>query len=274
MQRSGILSDQTILGDCASLQFPVNPGKRHNFVPNPAGTVLASVRPGKEFLAPPQIVPLYVAENAAKSNGTSRDFELSLLEEDALKKLKGSTNYSVLGGAPQRASSLTQDARNRNLEQMAQIVPRLREQAVIERMGAPRPTPSIVRARINRAIALNYPATADTPPYGLVPPPYPPNPFPDPNLPPLPLGAHRPPGLPPGLPPGVRPPPGPPQSPLRTPSATTTPPTLSQRPGSAYSSPMSSLSPQLSQAEFADLFSQWSSAQTPSRGVSPQARGT
>ena len=190
MQRSGILSDQTILGDCASLQFPVNPGKRHNFVPNPAGTVLASVRPGKEFLAPPQIVPLYVAENAAKSNGTSRDFELSLLEEDALKKLKGSTNYSVLGGAPQRASSLTQDARNRNLEQMAQIVPRLREQAVIERMGAPRPTPSIVRARINRAIALSYPATAPTvspiafpatPPYGSVPPPRPlPTPPPSP----------------------------------------------------------------------------------------------
>ena len=87
-------------------------------------------RQAKEFRAPPQVIPAYVAKNASKRGGVNRIIGQRLIEQDMKARMSSAGSFDVLKGAPLLVGSKTQDFRQKNITKMIEVVERPKPQAV------------------------------------------------------------------------------------------------------------------------------------------------
>ena len=120
MRRTGVLSDEYLLENCVD-EFPVRIDK----VPNIQGARQPSAfvnRAEKGFRAPPQLIPLYVAENGAGGTGEDRELAKKLILDDIRQKSKAPGDYNAaLAPPPLLRSGLVENLTDANLPRMLRV---------------------------------------------------------------------------------------------------------------------------------------------------------
>ena len=123
MQRSGVLSDTSIIDKCVYAELPIPVSQYTNVMGVQKSSVFVTRQP-KDYRAPPQIIPYYVAKNAAQGTGMSKLLSQKMIEQDLKARMSQTGSFDVLKGPPLLVGSSTQDFRVKNIQKMIQVVER------------------------------------------------------------------------------------------------------------------------------------------------------
>lgn len=157
MQRTGVLSDEYLLENCVE-EFPVRIDK----VPNIQGARQPSAfvnRAEKGFRAPPQLIPLYVAENGAAGVGEDRELAKRLIIEDIRAKSKAPGDYNAaLAPPPLLRSALVENLTDSNLPRMLKVQKQMSQNVAENIVGL---REQFQPQKVSRLLALGNTTTPD-----------------------------------------------------------------------------------------------------------------
>tara|TARA_R110002072_G_scaffold61952_1_gene155437 strand:+ start:3334 stop:4296 length:963 start_codon:yes stop_codon:yes gene_type:complete len=123
MQRSGVLSDASIISKCVYAELPIPVSQYTNVMGVEKSSVFVTRKP-KDYRAPLQIIPAYVAKNKAQKSGMNKLLSQKLIEQEMKTSMNKPGSYDVLKGAPLLVGSSTQNFHVKNIQKMIQVVNR------------------------------------------------------------------------------------------------------------------------------------------------------
>jgi len=123
MQRSGVLSDASIISKCVYAELPIPVSQYTNVMGVEKSSVFVTRKP-KDYRAPLQIIPAYVAKNKAQESGMNKLLSQKLIEQEMKASMNKPGSYNVLKGAPLLVGSSTQNFHVKNIQKMIQVVNR------------------------------------------------------------------------------------------------------------------------------------------------------
>lgn len=124
LRKNTSLSDRAIREKCLDRDTPIPVAKYSGVVKPTSGAIVSSVRPAKEFRAPPRLIPNIIAENAVTAGGKIRYQQSDMLEKQLLNRAKSSKkNFGQLAGRVQNRGSLMQDLSIGGVRDMSKDMP-------------------------------------------------------------------------------------------------------------------------------------------------------